>query len=217
MDFYIKAEPAGEFASGVFNIKEHKPEEVTMSDIAYEWIYDEKFHPVHTNGIPLYMSDDRDMEDMVEVVKEAVLHHFGDMPEEGRDKINWEIDIRKNTKNMGEDLKTGEEDMSLFTTVEIDGKEYPECLEQEFSFSSYSKCSVEMTFCDEEDIDLSKLTIRIAYCEFHQPVAPDESTSMWVIENIEYDGCDEEFEMVDRGLEEFASIYNYDGDETEVE
>jgi len=215
MDFYIKAEPAGEFASGVFNIKEHKPEEVQLSDIAYEWIYDEEFHPVHTNGIPIYISDDRDMEGKLDMVKEGVLNNFGDMPEEGRDKINWVIDIRKNTKNMGEDPKTGEEDMSLFTTVEIDGKEYPECLEQEFSFSSYSKCSVEMDFGD--DIDLSKLTINLAYCEFHQPVEPDESTSMWVIENIEYEGCDEPFEMVDRGYEESATIHNYDGDETEVE
>jgi len=218
MEFYSKIEPAGEFATGIFNINDHGGENPDVSEIC-EIQMDEnaKNDVVRTFGLPIYTGES--LEDLEEDTKDVVLGLFIDMPEEGRDKINWEVDIRKPKRDIGCD-ENGVEVPSKFIDYVANSSTIPECFERSFAYSEYSKYSVDMDF--GENPDLSKLYIRIAYCKFHNIALPDEIYEMWVLESIEYDDENDEgeypeWEMFDRGVDLSCKVVDFDGEEYEIE
>jgi len=184
MEFYAKVEPAGEFASGVI-----KNDNYDSNDICEIQINESpKNDVVRTFGLPMYLNTTKnDLEQM----KEAVLNNFIDMPEENRDKINWNIYYRKPSKTIcNED---SDNDKRIFTYIES------------------SKYSVDMDFGD--NIDLSNLSISITFIEFHVELSVEDIKSMWVLECIEYENEDydvPEWEPIDRGIDLDCRIYDCD-------
>jgi hypothetical protein len=196
MEIYAKIEPAGEFATGIVT-NEEMPNP-TLYDIENLQCEEPRENDVvRAFGLPVYFNCD---EDYLEAAKEVILDDwFIGMPEDGRDKINWNITVQKPTRFAGRNAE-GEEDESLFKD--------DVCIEKTFTFHSTSKCSVDMDF--GEDVDLSKLSISLTFCEFHNDYFPDDIGSMWVLTNIDYEDSDLEFEMADRGFETAGMIETYE-------
>ena len=196
MEFYARIEPAGEFATGIFDTR--KLPNPTIEDIEMLQVEEQEENDiVRVFGLPVYLyCEEEDLED----AKEEVLNLFDDMPEEGREKINWNINTIKPKRFHG--LNEDEsENPELFN-------EDNECYEKGFTFAAYSKGSVEMDF--GEDIDLSKLTIDMTYVQFHYDYLPEEINSMYILTNISYEDSDVEFEIVDRGYSRECNIIDYD-------
>ena len=199
MEFYFKAEPAGEFATGII-----KNGNYNLSDICDIQIDESpKNDVVRTFGIPIYLDTTKDN---LEQIKETILNNFINMPNNNRDKINWNIDYREPSKNICED----EDGNELLNENDL----------KYFSYIEYSKYSVDMDFGN--DIDLSKLTITIAFIEFHVPIEPGDIQTMWVLECIEYYDEDAEeygpeWEPIDRGIDIDCKLHDCDFDAIDIE
>jgi len=193
MDFYLKVEPAGEFASGV--VPKGTLEKLQKMDSRNAQAYiceiqsDEsvKNDVVRTFGIPLFINGTMDN---IEEVKQFILDEI-DIP--NKDKIKFEIDYRRPN-----DEYLNNEDYETFT------------------YAEYSKYTCEFILdLDNDEIDLSKLIIKLAFLEFHAEMHPDDVETYWMLESMEYndeENCTE-MELIDRGIEVFASI----GDDLEYE
>jgi len=219
MDFYAKVEPGGEFVTGIIDKRDYE-KDITKSDIFNIIMDDSRENDiVRGYGLPMLMGNG--IKDSIDDAKESVLGQFSDMPEEGRDKINWEIEYREAKTCPPFIPGTSDEDPSMIINAGTDDEG---TAVYSFVFSEYSKYSVDMDF--GADVDLSKLSIRLTFCSFHTDEFPDdanESADFWILEGIEYEGENDdyetpEWEMLDRGIDShYVLVDHYQGENIEME
>ena len=193
MNFYLKVEPAGEFATGVVpkgtlekvKAMEEWEQQNYLAEIQSE--EKEENNVVRTFGIPLFINGTMDN---TEEVKQIILNEL-DLP--NKELIKFEIDYRRPDDKY------------------LDYEKY-----EIFVFTEYSKYSCEFNIdLKDDEIDPSKITIKLAFLEFHAEMHPDDVETYWMLESMEYNDEENytEMELIDRGIEVFASI----GDDLEYE
>ena len=188
MDFYTKAEPAGEFATGVVNIKEVEIEDYGK---LVELQFDSEYDSVRTYGIPIIINGGRDTYEKGEIKDVILDSFFTEVPYGAVDNIKWEFDSRIAEKEL-----------------EVDD-------ERIFIFAEHSKYSASVEGLEEvENFKPESLCIRVAYVEFHNDinVCDEEIEDMWVLEGVTYEDEESdvylEMEMVDRGIDTIAELHD---------